>query len=155
METWLGIDGTNWVHALWHALENRDVLTHFACRAEILAKHVGASNVLICFDRRSFRHDIYAGYKANRASQAESLRQLLQQAPGAVPVTVGNVVYQDGFEADDLLATLAAVAIAAGRKCVLASPDKDLWQCLREGTVRVIRHFKTYGSEVVDLREQT
>lgn len=155
MDVWLGIDGTNWVHALYHALRGQNVLEHVARRVKILADYTRASRVLICFDRRSFRHDLYAGYKANRAAQPESLRQLLAEALQAIATDAGQVVYQDGYEADDCLATLAEVAVASGRKCVLASPDKDLWQCLRDGRVSVLRRFGTHGAEVLDPEWQT
>lgn len=155
MDVWLGIDGTNWVHALWHALRGVDVLEHVARRARILAQYTRATRVLICFDRRSFRHDLYAGYKAHRAAKEETLRQLLDQAPAEMANAGQQPVYQDGFEADDCLATLAAAAVAAGNKCVIASPDKDLWQCLRENRVSVLRQFGTHGTNVIAPEWQT
>jgi DNA polymerase-1 len=154
-DVWLGIDGTNWVHALWHALRGVDVLTHVARRARILTAYTRASRVLICFDRRSFRHDLYVGYKANRAAKEQTLRQLLDDAPAALASAGQQPVYQDGYEADDCLATLAAAAFGAGCKCVLATADKDLWQCLREGWVSVLRSFGTHGSELICPEWQT
>jgi DNA polymerase I len=49
----------------------------------------------------------------------------------------------DGSEADDLLASLAAAAVTSGQQCVLCSADKDLWQCLKAGSVSILRNFKT------------
>lgn len=145
---WLGIDGTNWVHALYHALRGVGVLDHLCRRTEILAAHTQASAVLICFDRRSFRHDLLPTYKANRVPKDDVLRRLLDEAPQRA-ADVGQSVYQDGFEADDCLATLAFYATSPGRKCVIASSDKDLYQCLAEGRVSALRQFKTLGRDVI------
>jgi DNA polymerase-1 len=144
---WLGIDGTNWVHALYHALRGREVLDNFCRRARVLSAHTQASVVLICFDRRSFRHELSPAYKANRVPKEDVLRRLLAEAPDRMG-DAGQSVYQDGFEADDCLATLAAIAVASGAKCILASPDRDLWQCLVDGRVSVLRKFATAGVAV-------
>lgn len=148
MDVWLGIDGTNWVHALYHALRGRDVLQHLCRRARILADHLQASVTLICFDCRSFRHGLSPSYKANRLGKEEALLRLLAEAPDRV-AAAGQPVYQEGFEADDCLATLAAIARCSQAKCVLASADKDLFQCLVDGRVGVLRKFETAGAEVV------
>lgn len=150
---YLGVDGTNWVHALYHALRGVDVLAHLCRRVRILAEHTHASSVLVCFDRRSFRHDLLPSYKATRKPKDDVLQRLLSEAPAAV-AEAGQPVYEDGFEADDCLATLAA-AVVGGAKCVLASPDKDLWQCLVEGRVSCLRQFGTHGTELVAPEWQT
>lgn len=151
---WLGIDGTNWVHALYHAFRGVDVLEHVRRRVRILTQYTRASCVVVCFDRRSFRHDLWPAYKANRKPKDETLQRLLAESPAAV-ADAGQAVYQDGYEADDCLATLAAVAVDSGAKAIIASPDKDLWQCLVEGRVSVLRAFKTHGTEILDPVWQT
>lgn len=143
---WLGIDGTNWVHALYHSPGVRDVLGLFCRRVKLLAQHLSASAVLVCFDRRSFRHDLFAEYKANRGPRDDSLRLLLAEAEKRVG-EVGQLVYDEGREADDCLATLAAIAVATGRQCVMASADKDLYQCLVSGAVRQVRKFASSASD--------
>lgn len=150
----LAIDGTNWVHALYHALRGVDVLAHLCRRVRILAEYTHASTVLVCFDRRSFRHELLPTYKANRKPKDAALERLLAEAPAAV-CEAGQPVYQDGYEADDCLATAAAAAVAGGGKCVLASADHDLWQCLVDGRVSCLRQFKTHGTEVVAPQWQT
>lgn len=133
---------------MWHAYSGRDVLQHLCRRARSLAAYLDASAVLICFDCRSFRHDLSAAYKSNRLEKEEALLKLLAVAPDRVS-EVGQAVYADGFEADDCLATLADIATASEAKCVLASADKDLWQCLVDGRVGVVRKFETAGDAVV------
>lgn len=154
MDTWLAIDGTNWIHALWHALRGSGVFEGFRRRAELLAAHVHATRVLIALDRRSFRHELATTYKAGRKPRDAGLQDLIERAADQLG-DAGQPVYQDGFEADDCLATAAAAAIAAGCRCVLATADKDVWQCLVEGRVSALRSFATRGSDVVDCRWQT
>jgi DNA polymerase-1 len=142
MQTWLGIDGNNWVHALWHAMQGRNVVENLVRRVKALADHCDAAHVLVCFDRRSFRHGLSAEYKAKRATKDAALVGLLAQAETAVG-EVAQLVYADGYEADDLLASLAAAAVAGGARATLATADKDCWQCLVEGRVNVIREFRS------------
>lgn len=146
---WLGIDGTNWVHALYHAMRGHDVLRQLCRRVTALADYATASHVLVCFDRRSFRHAEYAGYKSSRTDAPEALTKLLAEAPAAVG-DVGQPVAEEGYEADDCLSTLASLAMQCETRCVLASPDKDLYQCLVMGRVSLVRKFGTVHGAVID-----
>jgi DNA polymerase-1 len=151
--TLLAIDGTIWIHALWHAQgDNRSpgqILDTFCGRIGAVAAASKASHALVAFDRRSFRHGLLASYKAGRAVKSPALEQLLADAPAAA-ATVGLPIYQDGYEADDLLATVAAIAVQRGERAVLCSPDKDLWQCLAVKQVYVLRSFDTARGELLN-----
>lgn len=151
----LGIDGTNWVHALWHAMgRQRSVSGVLDClrgRIAAVASAAKASVVLVAFDRRSFRHDLLPQYKAQRPEHDAELDRALVEAPAAVrDGGVGLPLSENGFEADDLLATLAAAAVLRGEQATLCSPDRDLWQCLVDGVVRVLRGVKTERGQIVE-----
>lgn len=148
-EIWLGIDGTNWVHALWHAMGGQHVLPAFLRRVRILGEHVQATRLLVAFDRRSFRHDLCENYKANRKEKDAGLVELLKEAETAA-TAVAVPVAEAGYEADDCLATLAVLGRAAQRRVVLASADKDLYQCLVDGEVSLVRKIKTSGERITD-----
>lgn len=64
---------------------------------------------------------------------------------------LATICAEDGFEADDCLASLARAGQTLGEKVILASPDKDLRQCLVEGQVTILRSFTLRGQEVIDL----
>lgn len=153
-EIWLGIDGTNWVHALWHAMGGQHVLPAVLRRVRILGDHVQATRRLVAFDRRSFRHDLVDNYKANRKEKDAALVELLQAAEAAV-AEVAVPVAEAGFEADDCLATLAAVGRQAQRRVVLASADKDLYQCLADGEVSLVRKLQTCGDRLTKAEWMT
>lgn len=151
---WLGIDGTNWCHAIWHAMGPSrtldGMLRVFSQRIQTLTNpdnKIFPTAVLVAFDRRSFRHDLLPEYKAHRAKKDPDLETFLEKAP-AQCVPHAQPVYQDGYEADDLLATLAALAVTGGARAILATPDKDLWQCLVAGRVSVLRSFETSAGKL-------
>ncbi|MDR2370219.1 MAG: DNA polymerase I [Treponema sp.] len=88
------------------------------------------------FDSRSptFRHRMYAEYKATRQKAPDDLHEqvpLVEETLAALGVPVLRV---DGYEADDVIATLAVKARAEGRQCYILSSDKDLLQLVDERT---------------------
>jgi DNA polymerase I len=148
-QVWLGIDGTNWIHQLWHAMANSRpgqvvdaAMRRHAAIVEWIESDqrktpMDCSRSIVCFDRRSFRADLTSTYKANRGPKLTGLVDTLSMAEGmfAKHETVAAV---DGYEADDLLATYAQYAVTAGANAILASPDKDLRQCLVQHRVSIL-----------------
>ena len=147
---YLGIDGTNWIHQLWHANAGRGVLDAVLRRIEALIAEFQPSTTIACFDRRSFRHGLEPTYKSGRGEREPGLDAVLQEAPAKI-AELCLVCQEDGYEADDLLATLAWIGRHAGARTVLASPDKDLRQCLVEQRVGILRTFRTEAGKVKDL----
>lgn len=141
-QVWLGVDGSNWIHTLWHAMGGEGVLSALQQRITALSDYTKASQVLVMLDRPCFRQELLPSYKANRKPKEESLRKALDGAMDAIaPVAVP--VYENSYEADDLLATFAKHAVSVKAKCILATSDKDVWQCLVPGQVSVLRKFTT------------
>ncbi len=94
-----------------------------------------ATHLAVIFDHSSetFRNTIYPEYKANRPELPEDLRPqfpLTREATRAFNVAC---IETEGFEADDIIATLARVAVEAGGSCTIISSDKDLMQLIRPG----------------------
>jgi DNA polymerase-1 len=90
--------------------------------------------LLCAFDRPgpTFRNDLFAGYKADRSEMpVELVGQIpkIEQVLGAMSVPV---LSYEGFEADDVLATLARLCDEAGAKCYLVSGDKDCRQLITD-----------------------
>ena len=146
----LGIDATNWIHSTWHAQRGTGVLPMICRRIEALVDRLSPSHVVACFERRSFRHDLFPPYKAGRKEKPEGLLRDLEEGPAAV-AAIATLCAQDGFEADDCLAALAVAGQQLGQQVILASPDKDLRQCLVEGQVTTIRSFTLVGGEAHNL----
>lgn len=90
------------------------------------------THMAVIFDHsaRTFRTDIYPAYKAQRPEPPEDLIPqfgLIREATRAFNV---HCIEQEGFEADDLIATYACEAAKAGARVTIASGDKDLMQLI-------------------------
>ena len=93
------------------------------------------THVAVIFDKGShtFRNDLYDQYKANREAMPEDLRP---QIPLTREATIAfNIACKEteGFEADDIIATLACQAREAGGRVTIISSDKDLMQLVGDG----------------------
>ena len=86
----------------------------------------------------TFRHEAYPPYKAQRQKMPEDLAASIPYAFELAEALRIPVVRVDGFEADDVMGTIAAKAAAAGFEVYLATPDKDAAQLVRPG-VRLYR----------------
>ncbi|MDR3138866.1 MAG: DNA polymerase I, partial [Treponema sp.] len=88
------------------------------------------------FDSRgpTFRHKMYPEYKATRQKAPEDLHAqvpLVEETLNALGVPMLRV---DGYEADDIIATLARKCREENRQCYILSSDKDLLQLVGQGT---------------------
>ncbi|TDI59005.1 MAG: DNA polymerase I, partial [Alphaproteobacteria bacterium] len=93
--------------------------------------------VIFDYSSKTFRTEIYPDYKAHRPPPPEDLVpqfSLIRDATRALNLAC---VEQEGFEADDLIATYARQAHAAGASVTIVSSDKDLMQLLKERIVMV------------------
>ncbi len=93
------------------------------------------THVAVIFDYsgKSFRNDMYDQYKANRPPAPEDLVPqfpLTREATKAFNIACKEI---EGFEADDIIATLACQARDAGGRCTIISSDKDLMQLVGDG----------------------
>ena len=96
----------------------------------------------------TFRHQMYDQYKATRQKTPEDLHA---QVPVIEEILVAlgiPVLRQNGFEADDVIATLAKQCCQQGRPCRILSADKDLMQ-LVDCTTEILKPDKAGGWEVV------
>jgi DNA polymerase-1 len=93
--------------------------------------------VIFDYSSKTFRSKIYPDYKAHRPPPPEDLVPqfgLIREATRALNLAC---IEQEGFEADDLIATYAAQAHEAGAKVTIVSSDKDLMQLVNDGVVMV------------------
>ena len=76
----------------------------------------------------TFRHELYAEYKATRPKTPEDLHAQIPWIEDILETLGIRVIRRDGYEADDIIATLAKKAESEGRNCLILSADKDLQQ---------------------------
>jgi DNA polymerase I len=106
---------------------------------------------VVALDSRTptFRHELYAEYKANRAKTPEDLHEQVPKIEEILTALGVAIVRQDGFEADDIIATVATRARAEDRPCRIISGDKDLMQ-LVGGPVSILKTGRTGGWDEID-----
>jgi DNA polymerase-1 len=100
-------------------------------------KSSGPTHLAVIFDasEKTFRNEIYKDYKAHRPPAPEELVPqfpLIRQAVKAFSIPC---IEQDGYEADDLIATYAKEVLASGGDVTVVSSDKDLMQLVKPGLV--------------------
>ncbi|MFT5662427.1 MAG: DNA polymerase-1 [Sulfurimonas sp.] len=136
-------------YALPQHLKNKDgfptgLLTGFTNFIATLQKQHDSDYIIFAIDTKgpTFRNEIDPNYKANRSAPPE---ELVMQLPVAIEwidkmgyKTLGKV----GFEADDMIATVAKLAKDAGHTVRVVSHDKDLYQLIDDGKVAVIDAIK-------------
>jgi len=138
MPTLTLIDGSGFIfrayHAIPHLSSSKGVPTNavygFTTMLLKALREHAPTHVALVFDagRRSFRNDLYPEYKANRPPAPDDLVPqfpLVRDVARALNVPTLEEV---GFEADDLIATLAERARAAGFDVVVVTGDKDFTQ---------------------------
>ena len=121
----------------------------------------------VIFDKGShtFRNDLYHLYKGNRDEMPEDLRPqipLIRKATVAFNIACEEI---EGYEADDIIATLSVKARDAGGQVTIISSDKDLMQLVGNGVVMfdamknreidrdgVFEKFGVYPESVVDVQ---
>ncbi|EKE44732.1 DNA polymerase I [Oceaniovalibus guishaninsula JLT2003] len=95
------------------------------------------THAAVVFDKGSqtFRNELYDAYKANRTEMPEDLRPQIPLTREATRAFNIACLEQEGFEADDIIASLACRAREAGGRVTIVSSDKDLMQLVGDGVV--------------------
>jgi len=139
------VDGSGFLFRAFHALPPLtradgtpvNAVLGFCNMLYKLASEIDCDAVVVLFDtkRATFRNDIYADYKANRPPPPEELIPQFPLVRDATRAFGLHAIEREGYEADDLIATYAAQAVAAGGRATIVSSDKDLMQLVGDGVV--------------------
>ncbi len=100
-------------------------------------KSSGPTHIAVLFDysEKTFRNEIYQDYKAHRPPAPEELVPQFRLIRDAVKAFNIACIEQNGYEADDLIATYAKHALAGGGDITIVSSDKDLMQLVQPGVL--------------------
>lgn len=103
-----------------------------------LLSDISPDGIAVAFDLHAptFRHKMYDGYKAGRKPMPEELRGQFPIIKELVTLWGMKCVECEGFEADDILGTLAKACRDRGDECIIATGDRDSLQ-LAFGSVKV------------------
>jgi DNA polymerase-1 len=136
------VDGNAQFHRAYHAIRglatSRGLPTNATYGFTTMLRKLDAderpTHIGICFDPPgpTFRHERYAEYKANRKRMDDDLAVQLPYVRRVCEVLQIPILELPGYEADDVIATLTAKAVAAGWRVVVVSGDKDLLQLVSD-----------------------
>jgi DNA polymerase-1 len=98
---------------------------------------------------KTFRHETFSDYKANRVAMPDDLASQLPYIFRLCEVLNIPVINQPGYEADDVIGTLALKIAEKGLKTVIVSNDKDMCQLVRDPDIVCMRQ----NSQVVKRKE--
>ena len=125
--------------------------------SQISTKRTGdePTHLAVIFDHsaRTFRNDLYPLYKANRPELPEDLRPQFPLTREATRAFGVSCIEMEGFEADDIIATLACQARAAGGTVTILSSDKDLMQLVGDG-VEMLDPMKNKRIGIPEVEEK-
>jgi DNA polymerase-1 len=172
------VDGSGYIFRAFHALPPMNTSHGLPTQAVFgfirmllkLLKDVRPSHIAIVFDspKRTFRDDLFADYKANRSEAPNDLIVQIPYIHRAVAAFRIKSLMIEGFEADDVIGTLARRAAKEDFAVTLITADKDfmqlvaphvtLWDTMRDRriAVRDVRdRFGVEPSALVDIQALT
>ena len=118
-----------------------------------LLRECQPDEVAVAFDLRAptFRHKMYEGYKATRHKMPEELAQQMPVIRQLLTDLGYRIVTAEGWEADDILGTLAAACDARKDDCFLATGDRDSLQLVSETTTVLLATTALGKSKTVTM----
>ncbi|MFJ2989848.1 DNA polymerase I [Collimonas sp. NPDC087041] len=141
-KTLLLVDGSSYLYRAFHALpdmrnaanEPTGALYGIINMLRRLRIDYPAAYLACVFDAKgkTFRDDMYADYKATRASMPEDLVKQITPIHAAVRAMGWPILMVEGVEADDVIGTLTVQAVAHGMDAVVSTGDKDLAQLVND-----------------------
>ena len=137
--------------------ENTSAVFGFVNTLEELLRHAQPSHIGVAFDPAgpTFRHDAYPAYKAQREATPEDIKRAVPQIKAILKAYRIPILEQPGYEADDVIGTLATQAASQHIDTYMVTPDKDYAQLVRPG-VSMYRPGKgTKGFEILGVTEVT
>ena len=111
--------------------------------------------VAVAFDVHAptFRHEMYSDYKAGRHAMPDELRVQIPVLKELLKNLGIKTLEKEGWEADDILGTLAQVCRENGDECFIATGDRDSLQ-LAHGGVKVLLARTKMGQAVTDIYDE-
>ena len=138
----LAIDGNSIINRAYYGIRILSTIEGIFTNAiygftNILFKLIDENNpdmILVAFDLKAptFRHKMYSEYKAGRKPMPEELRSQIPIMKDLLRAFGCGVLELEGYEADDILGTIAKKANEKGDSCVIATGDRDSLQLVSE-----------------------
>lgn len=125
---------------------NTSAIYGFVNTLEEVLKKENPTHIAVCFDPAgpTFRHEMFEAYKAQREATPEVIRESVPVIKEVIQAYNIPIIEVPGFEADDVIGTLAKKAEQSGYTTYMMTPDKDYGQLVDTNTF--MYRPKTMGS---------
>lgn len=141
------VDGTAFVYRAFYAIKglssskglSTGAVFGFITTLRKIIKEFSPVYMAVCFDvsRRTFRNDKFKNYKANRPAAPDGFKKQMSLVREVLEALSVPVCEKEGYEADDIIATLSKKACMQNMVSVAVSSDKDILQLVKDGEVIV------------------
>lgn len=113
---------------------NTSAIYGFTAALEELIRNQKPTHIAVVFDppTPTFRNELYPAYKANREATPEDIKKAVPYIKKIVNALNIPVIEVPGFEADDVIGTLACKGAEEGYEVFMVTPDKDFGQLVKE-----------------------
>lgn len=130
---------------------NTSAIFGFVNTLEELLRKENPTHIAVCFDPQgpTFRNEAYEQYKAERAAMPEDIRLSIPYIKKIVKAYNIPTVTVDGFEADDVIGTLAKMAEKEDFTTYMMTPDKDYGQLVSKD---VLQYKPSYRGQDFEIR---
>ena len=164
MKTLLLIDAYAMIYRAYYAFiraprmnskgENTSAVYGFATTLDDLLRRLKPTHIAVAFDPHgpTFRHEAYEAYKAQREETPEDIRRAVPIIKRLLQAMNIPAIEVDGFEADDVIGTLAKQAEQQDFVVFMATPDKDYGQLVTD-RIFMYRPRHTGGFEQLGPKE--
>jgi DNA polymerase-1 len=133
---------------------NTSAIYGFVNALDEILRNQKPSHIAVVFDPSgpTFRNEMYPEYKANREATPEDIRKAVPYIKQIIEAFHIPCITVDGFEADDVIGTLAKQFVSSDNEVFMMTPDKDYGQLIEEN----IKMYKPGRSgnppEIIDVR---
>ncbi|SUO93491.1 DNA polymerase I [Suttonella ornithocola] len=110
----------------------------------------------VIFDAKgkTFRHERYPSYKANRPPMPDDLRIQIEPLHALIKALGFPLIIEQGVEADDVIGTLAKRALSENYQVLISSGDKDMAQLLTHADISLIDTMKNEATTAQDVAKR-
>lgn len=158
------IDGNHLIHRAFYAIQAKlttgsgeptNALYGFASILFNILEAEHPDFLVVTFDERAptFRHEAHAGYKATRVKAPDELYAQIPRIREMVAAWGVPMAFCKGYEADDMMGTLAKKAAEEGITSIIVTGDMDVLQLIN-GRVQVVFPHKGYREPIFYDREK-
>ncbi len=136
------IDGSSYIYRAFYALpplkspdgKPTGAIYGFIRMLSKLLNEIQPDYIAVIFDKagKTFRHEEYKEYKATRKETPDELKAQIPEIKKIIKLFGIKVLEKEGYEADDIIATLAKKAKEKGYQVYVITPDKDMMQLVNQ-----------------------